>query len=191
MAGNLKLRAHDPADLAVISAHLQDALVPVSDMAWLKGERRFLLLANRFRWEAEPEAAVAADPEDPAAGDLAASDLAAGDLAAGEPPARDAAFAETPLEGENGRLYSRIVCGACFDRVNAVKVRGFDPRRRDRILNLLALKPEREAIRLIFAGGGEVRLEIARIVVHLEDLGESWPTHWRPSHALDDRGAAG
>ncbi len=48
----LKLLARDEEDLAVISAVLQDALIPVSEMAYLPEERRFALVANRFRWEA-------------------------------------------------------------------------------------------------------------------------------------------
>lgn len=49
----LKLRAEDEEDLAVLSACLQDALVPLSDMAYLAEEKRFVLVANRFRWESE------------------------------------------------------------------------------------------------------------------------------------------
>ena len=48
---DVKLIALDAEDLAVISAHLQDAVVSVGDMAYLKTERRFALLANRFDWE--------------------------------------------------------------------------------------------------------------------------------------------
>lgn len=47
----LRLRAEDPDDLAVISACLQDALVPVRDLAYDAEDRTFLLVANRFRWE--------------------------------------------------------------------------------------------------------------------------------------------
>jgi hypothetical protein len=47
----LKLRAEDAEDLAVISACLQDALVPVRDLAYVPEDRTFLLVANRFRWE--------------------------------------------------------------------------------------------------------------------------------------------
>jgi hypothetical protein len=47
----LKLRAEDADDLAVISACLQDALVPVRDLAYVPEDRTFLLVANRFRWE--------------------------------------------------------------------------------------------------------------------------------------------
>lgn len=47
----LKLRAEDAEDLAVISAILQDALISVGEMAYFPEERRFVLVANRFRWE--------------------------------------------------------------------------------------------------------------------------------------------
>ena len=46
----LKLIALDADDLAVISAHLQDALLKVGDLAYLPGERRFAALGNRFDW---------------------------------------------------------------------------------------------------------------------------------------------
>ena len=50
-AALLKLRAEDTEDLLVISACLQDALVPVRDFAYIPEERIFLFVANRFRWE--------------------------------------------------------------------------------------------------------------------------------------------
>jgi Protein of unknown function (DUF2948) len=50
--GPLRLRAEDADDLAVISACLQDALVSVRDLAYDREARTFVLVANRFRWEA-------------------------------------------------------------------------------------------------------------------------------------------
>lgn len=46
----LKLVAFDEEDLAVISAHLQDAALRVEDLAFLPKERRFALCARRFDW---------------------------------------------------------------------------------------------------------------------------------------------
>lgn len=46
----LKLIALDAEDLAVISAHIQDAVVRVGDMAYLPREKRFAALINRFDW---------------------------------------------------------------------------------------------------------------------------------------------
>ncbi|MDQ8699842.1 DUF2948 family protein [Hyphomicrobium sp. LHD-15] len=47
---DLKLIAFDAEDLAVIAAHLQDAVLRVEDMAYVKAERRFAIVANRFDW---------------------------------------------------------------------------------------------------------------------------------------------
>ena len=46
----LKLIALDDDDLKVVSAHLQDAIVRVGDIAFVPRERRFALLLNRFDW---------------------------------------------------------------------------------------------------------------------------------------------
>lgn len=46
----LKLVALDAEDLAVMSAHLQDATLMVGDMAFLPKSRRFALVAARFDW---------------------------------------------------------------------------------------------------------------------------------------------
>jgi hypothetical protein len=53
----LRLVALDQEDLAIVSAHLQDAVVRVGDLAYLPKERRFALLARRFDWEAPPNEA--------------------------------------------------------------------------------------------------------------------------------------
>ena len=49
----LRLTAEDADDLKAISALLQDAVLTVADMAWLKKTRRFALVLNRYRWEAD------------------------------------------------------------------------------------------------------------------------------------------
>ncbi|HEV8016086.1 MAG TPA: DUF2948 family protein [Stellaceae bacterium] len=150
MAG-LKLRAADAEDLAVISAILQDSLVTIGEMTYLPEERRFALVANRFRWE-------------PDAG---------------------------PAQPKRGKA-ERVLTGICIDGVSAVSRRGFHPRDSDRILSLLALRLEGEgaphALILDFAGGSSVRLEVERIMCHLDDLGEPWPTRWRPKHPVADAG---
>src|SRR5665213_4458731 len=123
MADRLKLRAEDDEDLAVLSAVLQDALLPVADMVFLPEEQRFILVANRFCWE---------------------------------------------CSGNEG--FERILTGVTFDTVAGVKVRGFSPNDRDRILQVLAIVREPGAIRIDFSGEDCVRLEVDRIVCHLEDL---------------------
>jgi hypothetical protein len=46
----LKLVALDRDDLEVVSAHLQDASVKVSDILWLPQEKRLVLGLDRFDW---------------------------------------------------------------------------------------------------------------------------------------------
>jgi len=47
----LRLMAADGEDIEIVSAVLQDAVLKVGDMAYVKAERRFALVANRFVWE--------------------------------------------------------------------------------------------------------------------------------------------
>ena len=49
----INLGALAPEDLEVISALVQDAVLPASEMRWDAGARRFALLLNRMRWEDE------------------------------------------------------------------------------------------------------------------------------------------
>ena len=144
MEQRLKLRATDADDLAVFSAVLQDAVIPGDEMAYLPAEHRFVLVANRFRWE-------------------------------------DSEGQDVP-----GRIFERVHAGLVIDAVRGVKTRGIDPGAKDRILSLLAIEPRDGAIELIFSGGAAIRVEVERILCHLEDVAEPYPTRLRPSHALDD-----
>ena len=54
MTAQLKLIALDPDDLAVISAHVQDARVQTSDIIWRQGEKRLVLGINRLDPEQTP-----------------------------------------------------------------------------------------------------------------------------------------
>ena len=58
----LKLKAEDAEDMQVISALVQDAVFPVTEMVWHPSQRRFALLLNRFRWEDRDRAEKAGRP---------------------------------------------------------------------------------------------------------------------------------
>ncbi|SFP78005.1 DUF2948 family protein [Tranquillimonas alkanivorans] len=47
----LRLMALEPEDLPPVSALVQDAVFPITEMTWQRDSRRFALLLNRFRWE--------------------------------------------------------------------------------------------------------------------------------------------
>ena len=155
----LKLSALDGDDLSVISAACQDALVAVRDCAFFKEERRFVLLLNRFRWEADPT-----------------------------------------IDAPYSRTHSALV----FNEVKAVRHHNIPLGEPDRMLELLAASLDgtdgdgardgaREGARrtassvvtLRFAADRAIRLEIVRLACHLGDVGEPWPTPWKPAHPVD------
>src|ERR1700694_91576 len=47
---SLKFVALDEEDLAVVSTHLQDALVKVADVLWRPQEKRLVIALSRFDW---------------------------------------------------------------------------------------------------------------------------------------------
>src|SRR3981189_2248791 len=50
VTAQLKLIALDADDLAVISAHVQDARVQISDIIWRQAEKRLVVGMNRLDW---------------------------------------------------------------------------------------------------------------------------------------------
>jgi hypothetical protein len=51
VTAQLKLIALDADDLAVISAHVQDAMVQTADIIWRQGEKRLVVGMSRLDWE--------------------------------------------------------------------------------------------------------------------------------------------
>lgn len=47
----LRLIALDAEDLAILSAHVQDAVLKVGDIGWSPAEKRLVVAMNRFVWE--------------------------------------------------------------------------------------------------------------------------------------------
>lgn len=165
--GPLKLRARDAEDLKVFAAMLQDALVRPADITYLARERRFVMVVNRFRWE-RPDTDPSASPAAPDGDD----DGVQGDRQ------EDARFADAGPRP----LYDRVNAGVCFDRVKRVRTRNLDPRRKDQLLSLLTLHVVPGAVTLVFSDDALIRLDLAGVACHMEDLGEPWPTPWRPFH---------
>jgi hypothetical protein len=61
LGDKLRLRAHDAEDLQVLSACLQDAILPIGDMLYDRAARRFVMVANRFCWERADDRETAFD----------------------------------------------------------------------------------------------------------------------------------
>ena len=90
-----------------------------------------------------------------------------------------------PAAGEQS--HQRVLCAVTFGAVGSVSYRGFRRSEEDRILCLLALRCETagvggETILLEFAGAAAIRLDVARVLCRARDIGEPWPTPWRPAH---------
>jgi hypothetical protein len=65
----------------------------------------------------------------------------------------------------------------------------------DRILELLSVdaepaSAEKSVVVLRFAAHRAIRVEAPALLCRLEDLGDPWPTRWRPSHPGADIDAA-
>jgi hypothetical protein len=67
----IRLMAKDAEDLAIVASCLQDALVPLGEMRFLKEEKRFVMLVNRFRWEQAGDALKPEQRGDASYGDVA------------------------------------------------------------------------------------------------------------------------
>lgn len=55
MTEPLSLMAKDAEDVKVLSAYLQDAILILGETKHIPSEKKFLLVLNRFRWEAQNE----------------------------------------------------------------------------------------------------------------------------------------
>ncbi|GAB4065375.1 DUF2948 family protein [Ancylobacter sonchi] len=166
MGSGLKLIALDDEDLAVLSVHLQDAVVSVGDMAFQPGERRFVMLANRFDWESAVQKELAAE------GAGAAAVVAALDLGpAGKAP--------------SGCVRRRA--GIRFEHVLGARVRGIDLKRKRDVLNLLLVTFEPTespsgTVTFTFSGGGQLQLTVDCLEAGVEDLGPAWDAKGTPCH---------
>lgn len=101
------------------------------------------------------------------------------------------AWEAAPGGGRRATPYQRRRAALHFDRVSGVKSVGIDRGHPDRILSLLAIEfaPSDEPageVKLVFAGGAELRLTVECIEAQLADLGAAWTTTAKPGHTLDD-----
>jgi hypothetical protein len=153
---DLKLIALDNEDLGVLSAHLQDAVLRVGEMAYLPGERRFVAIANRFDWAKVVEA------ESKSKG------------ASGEKYERRRAAIR--FECVNGAK----VQGISLDdktTVLALLAVTFEP-------TAGPDAPEGD-VTLTFSGGAAIRLSVECVEVELQDLGAAWAAKRSPEHPED------
>ena len=153
---SLKLVALDEEDLKVVSAHMQDAILRVEDMAWEPGSNRFVALLNRFDW---PSADRLADNE---------------------------TVAKNPKKPyQRRRCALRFDCvtnvqlkNISFDNRTAVLEL--------LAISFEADEMPSGTVELIFADHCSVRLQVECIEAELSDLGPGWGTRSRPEHEGQD-----
>jgi hypothetical protein len=154
----LRLRAEDAEDLAVISACLQDALVSVRDLAYDRAARNFVLVANRFRWE-----------------DGAREEAGEQEGAPFERTLCGVVFDEIDSVAYRGFQRSEEDRILALLAIRPIPGQAPGPR----------VSPTGAVINLEFAAGATIRLTAAAIRCRARDFGEPWPTPWQPGHQLD------
>lgn len=144
----VKLQAEDAADLEVMAAHLQDAILRVGDFVWLPKLRRFAGMGTRFCWEHV-------------------------DVGKDRP--------------KRGKSYYRTRSGFHFDSVLGVRARGFDRQDDEAFLVVLGMvfEPDEDGagtVRIAFAGGAELSLDVECVDASMSDMSAPWPTDQMPQH---------
>ncbi len=165
----------------VIAACVQDALVPLRDVRWMKREKRFVMVLNRFLWERAGKDALESESRSEGDGPAQAkpgSGEPGADASGGDELGGDASFEDADARPVNWRSNAALV----FDKVRRVQALGVDLTARDQFLNLLTIASEPKCITLHFSDHARIRLEMADIRCHLTDLGEPWPTWSVPEH---------
>ena len=98
---------------------------------------------------------------------------------------RDGALDEKDETDANTGPYHRTHAALVMDGIGAIKSRGITLSDSRHLLNLLSVHMGDGEIELLFSGDVALRAECAEIRVRLQDLGEPWPTQWRPHHGHD------
>lgn len=153
---DLKLIAFDTSDLEIISAHLQDAVVRIGDMAYLPKEKRFVAIANRFDWSNALEASKK--------------------TVRGTGGVQERRRAAVRFERVNAAKVQGL---DLKDKRAALALLAvtFEP-------SGGTDSPDGN-ITLTFSGGAAIRLSVECIEVELKDLGAAWGTKRSPEHPED------
>ncbi len=156
----LKLIALDRDDIEVVSAHVQDALVRVSDIFWQPREHRFVMALNRFDW-------------------MAATD-AKGDITKVDGTNADYRRCRTALR------FERVLSCKYRDLDQSNK----DARLNLLAVEFVERDPPAGVVTMTFSGGGVIRLEVECLEAELADLGEVFTADACPNHFAGGSAAA-
>jgi hypothetical protein len=170
--GELRLRAEDAEDLAVISACLQDALVSVRDLAYDQGARNFMLVANRFRWEGGAAGEGANTPFERTLCGVIFDEIDGVAYRGFHRSEEDRILALLSIRSIPGRSIPG-------HSIPGHSIPGHP-------IPASQIGATGGVIDLEFAAGATIRLTVAAISCRARDFGEPWPTVWQPGHQLDE-----
>ncbi len=83
---------------------------------------------------------------------------------------------------EEPPCFERVHCALEVDGVEGVQQHGFDHAAGCGMLDLLTIMLENGSLKLVFAGGAEIRLKLGNWRLRIKDFGEPWPTTHQPVH---------
>ncbi len=155
----LRLIARDAADLRVMSALVQDAVLTGADLAYNRRARRFSLLLNRFRWEDRARAGGAGGPVE-----RVRSVLDFGDVQ------RVTQQGLQPRSGDT--VLSLLSIDYAATQANPEPDQPAGPGR----------------VTLVFSGDGAIALDVECLEVHLADVTRPYaaPSRRVPAHRLNE-----
>jgi hypothetical protein len=130
--GPLRLIAQEAGDVPVISALLQDAVLPMGEMRLDRKRRRLLALVNRFRWEDREAARTAGRAYERVRSLLTVEDVLAAQVQGIDLAAKDVVLSILSLEfvaGQDGM--GRVILTLAGDGAVALEVEALDLRLED------------------------------------------------------------
>jgi len=152
---DLRLIALDAEDLAVLSAHLQDAVLRVGEMSYLPKEKRFVAIANRFDWAEAAEASKSKSRSD------------------------------VKFERRRAGIRFERVNGAKLTGIDLKDKRAVLALLAITFQSAGDTESPEGDVTLTFSGGAAIRLNVECIEVELKDLGAAWSTDRSPEHPED------
>ena len=198
----LKLMARGRADFEILSALMQDAIVPGEDMVWDRAGSCFVMLANRFCWDLPAQKGVKSKSGGPVHQRRLCAVQVHGVMTvrtSGMPQSRKGTlFNLLAIDFDDGVLASAGGEAGAASEVGAVQESGKQAgvpagakagatgkaEAKSKIVDDSEPKPK--SIEMVFSGGGRIRFEGDGLHVLAEDINAGQPTTNVPRH--DDKG---
>ena len=148
----IQLMARDGDDIVVLSALLQDAIIPGADMVFDRKFNEFVIVANRFCWELEPSVEIKSSDGKP----IYERRLCGIRIAR----VRSVQHHNWPEARQYG-LFNLLALG---------------------LVDMAEQAEDGVVLQLQFSGGSSLRLNVDKVDIVLADLDVGHPTSLHPAH---------